>query len=117
MTSHELANACAIAASNTKASNIQIYDLRGSSNITDFAIICTATSVPHLKAILRDVDKDVSELFNVESVYAERTPQARWSVLDYIDVMVHIMSEEMREFYDLEHYWKEENRVELPEGI
>lgn len=112
MTSQELAIACAKAADNAKASNIAVYDLRGSSNLTDFAVVCTATSVPHLRAVLRDVDKDVAEQYELLPTYAERTPNALWSVLDYIDVMVHVMAGEVREFYKLEQFWKEENKVE-----
>lgn len=111
MTSQELALACARAADDAKATDIAVYDLRGSSSITDFAIVCTATSVPHLRAVLRDVDKEVGEKYEVDPVYAERTPNALWSVLDYIDVMVHVMSQEVREFYELEKFWKPENRI------
>lgn len=111
MTSQELAFACAQAADDAKATDIAVYDLRGTSSITDFSIVCTATSVPHLRAVLRDVDKEVGEKYAVDPVYAERTPNALWSVLDYIDVMVHVMSEEVREFYGLEKFWKEENRI------
>lgn len=112
MNSKELAFACATAADNAKASGIEIYDLRGTSALTDYAIICTATSVPHLRAVLRDVDKDVEEKYNLSPVYAEKTANALWVVLDYIDVMVHIMAEETREYYQLEKFWKDENRVE-----
>lgn len=112
MNSMELATACAQAADDAKASNIAIYDLRGTSSITDFAVVCTATSVPHLRAVLRDVDKDIEEKYNLQPIYAERTPAALWSVLDYIDVMVHVMADEVRDFYALEEFWKEENRIE-----
>lgn len=111
MNSQELALACAQAAYDSKATDIAIYDLRGSSSITDYAVVCTATSVPHLRALLRDVDKEVGDRYDVAPVYAERTPHALWSVLDYIDVMVHIMAEEVRDFYDLEKLWKPENRI------
>ena len=112
MNSKELAFACAAAADETKAANIAVYDLRGTSSITDFAIVCTATSTPHLRAVLNGVDKEVWEKYQISPVYAERTPNALWSVLDYIDVMVHIMADEVRDFYGLEKFWKEENRVE-----
>lgn len=112
MNSKELALACAAAADEAKATNIAVYDLRGTSSITDFAIVCTATSTPHLRAVLGGIDKEVGEKYNVEPVYAERTPNALWSVLDYIDVMVHIMADEVREFYGLEKFWKEENRLD-----
>ncbi len=112
MNSKELAFACAAAAEEMKATDIAVYDLRGTSSITDFAIVCTATSTPHLRAVLGGIDKEVGEKYNVEPVYAERTPHALWSVLDYIDVMVHIMADEVRDFYGLEKFWKEENRVD-----
>lgn len=111
MNSKELALACARAADDAKASDIAVYDLRGQSSLTDFAIVCTATSVPHLRAVLRDVDKEVGEQYGIEPVYAERTPNALWSVLDYVDVMIHVMADETREFYGLEKIWKEENRI------
>lgn len=113
MTSQELAIACAKAADGAKATNIAVYDLRGSSSLTDFAIVCTATSVPHLRAVMRDVDKEVGEQYNVEPVYSERTPNALWCVLDYIDVMVHVMADEVRDFYALEEFWKPENKIEI----
>ncbi len=113
MTSLELAKACVRAAEDAKATDIALYDLRGTSSITDYAIVCTATSTPHMRAVLRDVDKEVFEAHRVAPVYAERTPNALWSVLDYIDVMVHVMTAEVREFYGLEAIWKPENRVPL----
>lgn len=116
MTNQELAIACANAADDAKATNIAIYDLRGTSSITDFAIVCTATSTPHLKAILGNVDKDITEKYGIEPVYSERTPNALWSVLDYIDVMIHVMAEEVREFYGLENLWKPENRMDWAPG-
>lgn len=112
MNSKELALACAAAADETKATDIAVYDLRGTSSITDFAIVCTATSTPHLRAVLGGVDKEVWEKYQISPVYAERTPNALWSVLDYIDVMVHIMAAEVRDFYGLEKFWKEENRID-----
>lgn len=111
MTSQELAIACARAADDAKATDIAVYDLRGQSNLTDFAVVCTATSTPHLRAVLRDVDKELWKKHEIEPVYAERTPNAMWSVLDYIDVMLHVMSSEVRDFYGLEKIWKEENRI------
>ena len=112
MTSKELAFACAKAADDAKATAIAVYDLRGTSSITDFAIVCTATSVPHLRAVLRDVDKEIGEQYGLEPIYAERTPNALWSVLDYIDVMVHVMADEGRDFYNLDEFWTPETRIE-----
>lgn len=117
MNSKELAFACAAAAEETKAADIAVYDLRGTSSITDFAIVCTATSTPHLRAVLNGIDKEIFEKHGVSPAYAERTPAAMWSVLDYIDVMVHIMANEVRDFYGLEKFWKEENRIDILPSI
>ncbi len=112
MNSLELAQACAAVARDTKATDVAIYDLRATSTITNYAVVCTATSVPHLRAVIRDVDHFVEEKYGVSPVYAERTPQALWSVLDYIDVMVHVMAAEVRDFYQLEDFWDVANRVD-----
>lgn len=111
MNSLDLAKACAQAADDAKATDIAIYDLRSTSSLTEYAVVCTATSVPHLRAVLRDVGKDVAEQYDMQPIYAERTPHALWSVLDYIDVMVHVMADEVRSFYNLEEFWQEENRI------
>lgn len=106
MTSLQLAQACADAARDAKAADVALFDLRNSSSITDFAVVCTASSIPHLRAVIRDIDRLVSERCGASPVYAERSPQSLWSVLDYIDVMVHVMAAEVREFYRLENLWE-----------
>lgn len=109
----QLAQSCAQAILNIKGADIAIYDLRGISSITDFSIICTANSVPHLRAIIRDIEKDILEELAMSPVYVENTPNALWSVIDYIDVMVHVMSEEMRAFYQVDTLWKGAKRIEV----
>ena len=51
----ELARACAKAADEIQAENIRVWDLRGISSLTDFMVVCAGSSMPHLRAILRDV--------------------------------------------------------------
>ena len=101
----ELAKACARAADEIKADDIRVWDLRGISTLTDFMVVCSGESMPHLRAILRDVDRHVSEWLGVKPVYAEARVDSRWVVLDYVDVMVHIMSGELREHYGIERLW------------
>jgi len=108
----ELALACAQAADDTKAENITIMDLRGVSTLTDFMVICTGNSMPQMRAILRDISKKVDEDHGVKPFHKEGKVDARWVVLDYVDVMVHIMDEEMREFYGLEQLWKDAKYIE-----
>ena len=107
----ELAIACAQAADGTKAENIRILDLRGLSSLTDFMVICTGGSMPQLRAIIRDVADRIQEAHGVKAIHREGKVDTRWVVLDYIDVMVHVMDEDLRSFYGLEELWKDAKAV------
>jgi ribosome-associated protein len=107
----ELAQACAKAADDIKAENIRIWDMRGLSNLTDFMVVCSGTSMPQLRAILREVAEKVEEVLGVKPVHSEGKADSRWVVLDFIDVMVHVMHQEMRDYYGLEELWKDAKEV------
>jgi len=101
----DLALACAEAADETKAEDIRIFDLRGISTLTDFMIVCSGNSMPHLKAITRDIEKLVKEKGSAPANATEGKAATRWVVLDFIDVMVHILDYELRDMYALENLW------------
>lgn len=101
----ELAKACAQVAEDVQAENIRVLDLRGLSSLTDFMIVCTGLSQPHLKAVLRDISGVLLETHGVKANEVEGSASSRWVVLDFIDVMVHVMDEEMRDLYNLESLW------------
>lgn len=113
----ELALACAKAADEIQAENIRVWDMRGVSTITDFMIVCSGTAMPHLKAVLRDVAGHVQEWHGVKPAFSEGNAETRWVVLDYIDVMVHVMHQEMREFYALEEIWADAKEVDWKEKL
>jgi ribosome-associated protein len=108
----ELAKACAHIADDLKAEQVKIYDMRSVSGITDFMVICTGNSMPQLRAVLRDMSAILEQEHGVKPVYSEGRADTRWVVLDYIDVMVHVMDPELRDFYALEDLWKDAS--ELP---
>lgn len=108
----ELAMACAKAADEIQAENIRVWDMRGVTNLTDFMVVCSASSMPQLRAVLRDVSGLVEEWHGNEPSFAEGKVDSRWVVLDYIDVMVHVMHQEMRDFYALEELWADAKEVE-----
>ena len=112
----QLAIACARAAEEIQAEDIQVLDLTGISSLTDFMVVCSGSSLPHLKAVMRDVEKVVIEKHASSPVQAEGGADSRWMVLDYIDVMVHVMHHEMREIYGLEDLWGEGKAVVWQEG-
>lgn len=107
-----MAKACVKAAEEIQAENIRVWDMRGVSNLTDYMIVCSGSSMPHLRAIIRDVAGLVEKDTDAKPANAEGKADSRWVVLDYIDVMVHVMHEEMREFYGLEELWADAKEME-----
>ena len=109
----ELAMACAKAADEVKAENIRIWDMRKVSGLTDYMIVCSGSSMPQLRAILNEVSRRVEEEHGVKAIHREGKVDARWVVLDYIDVMVHVMHQELRDFYGLEELWKDAKEIPM----
>jgi ribosome-associated protein len=107
----ELALACAKAADEVKAENIRVLDMRGISSLTDYMVVCSGSSMPQLRAILRDVAGKVEETHGVKPTMTEGKADTKWVVLDYIDVMVHVMDVELRDYYGLEDLWQEAKEV------
>ena len=85
--------------------------MRKVSGITDFMVVCTGTSMPQLRAILREISSILGEEHGVKPVYSEGKADTRWVVMDYIDVMIHVMDAELREFYGLEDLWKDATEI------
>ena len=113
----ELAQVCAKAADETKAENIRIWDMRGLSNLTDYMVVCSGTSMPQLRAILRDVAGKVEEELGTKAAHTEGKADTRWVVLDFIDVMVHVMHQDLRDYYGLEDLWKDAKEVEWKTAV
>ena len=107
----ELALACAKAADDVKAENVRVWDMRGVSSLTDFMVVCSGSSMPQLRAVLRDVAGTVEDVHGVKSTMTEGKADTKWVVLDYIDVMVHVMHDELRQYYGLEDLWNEAKEV------
>lgn len=112
----ELALACAKAADDIKAEDIRVWDMRGVSNLTDYMVVCSGSSMPQLRATMRDVSEKVAEAHDVKPVSSEGNADTRWVVLDYIDVMVHVMHQELRDYYGLEDLWKDAKEVSWREA-
>lgn len=107
----ELALACAEAADELKADDVRVFDLRGISTLTDFMVVCSGNSQPHLKAITRDVEAIVRGKGSDPALATEGKAASRWVVIDFVDVMVHVLDEEFRENYALEKLWGDAKEV------
>jgi ribosome-associated protein len=104
-------------ADETKAEDIVVLDVSKVSSITDFFILCTGTSMPHLKAITRDLREKMVETRGVKPMASEGQSESQWLVLDYGVIMVHVFHQSKRELYALEDLWSDARRVEWRKGI
>ena len=111
MDSKKLAQLCRDYADNKKAEDIVILDVRELSSVADYFVICSGSSEPHLRAISDEILDKLREEQNLRPRAIDGTLQTAWIVLDYFDVIVHIMKTEVREKYDLEALWGDAPRV------
>ena len=126
-----LARLCAEGALDKKAENVVILDMRGIVNYSDYFVVCSGSSSPHLKAIADGIDDGLHSLGikikfkqGLDSVSRSRgfsigeqpvslaDLSGAWVLLDMGDVVVHIFEGESREFYALDHLWREARQVE-----
>ena len=88
-----------------------VLDLRGISSFTDFFVICSGTSEPHLKAIAGEIEDRLKTGHKIRAVSVDGFPASQWIVLDYMQVIVHVFHREKRDFYSLEDLWGDAPRL------
>lgn len=111
MDSKKLAQLCRDLAENKKAEDVVILDVRKLSDVTDFFVIATGTSEPHLRAIEGEILDTLSTEHHIQPYATEGQAQATWIVADFFDVIVHLMKPDVRTQYDLEGLWGDAPRV------
>ncbi len=106
MTSLETARLAAKALDSKKGLDIKIIRIDDISSIADYFVIATGTSNTHVKALADETEFRLDEAgLSVSAVEGQRNDT--WILLDYIDVVVHVFSEEAREYYNLERLWED----------
>ena len=111
MDSKKLAQHCREFADNKKAENIVILDVRKLSSVTDYFVIVSGTSEPHLRAIVDEITGQLREEHGVRPLRMDGSVHGAWVVMDFFDVIVHVMRADVRERYDLESLWGDAKRV------
>ena len=85
--------------------NPLIVDVRGESNVTDYFVVVSGHNIPHIRAMSDEVQLRLKKLGTVCYRKAERA-ESGWLVLDYVDVVIHILLDEHRKYYAIEDLWK-----------
>ena len=111
-TSKELAQAICLALSAKKAKDIATVYVREKSSLCDYFVIASRTSSTQVRAMGEYVEEQMEKQFSLSPVREEGMRDGRWSVLDYGDVIVHIMQDETRLFYHLERLWADGGNLE-----
>lgn len=102
---------CLNALDQKKAEDLRVMHVGNVSSITDYFIIATGTSTPHLKALSRIVMDELDRQGEEASVTGVGD-QSGWIVVDAYDFMVHLFTEETRAYFNLEGLWKDGTLIE-----
>ena len=104
MTIEELKKLAIDALEDLKAEDITVLDVKGKTTVTDFIIIATGSSSRHVKSIANNVVMEAKKAGR-PPLGVEGENDGEWVLVDLGDVIVHVMQQQVREFYDLESLW------------
>lgn len=108
----EVVEKCRTALDDKKADDIKVLDVRGKSPITNYFIIATANSEPHLRALAGELERTLKDL-GVKSVGRDYNTSSGWVVVDAFDFMAHIFLPEQRGLYGIESLWKDAEEIKF----
>lgn len=116
MTTQQLVKAVVESIQEKKGGNISILDLTSIDNtIASYFIVCDGSSSVHVDAIADSVEQYVKEQTTEKPYHIEGRRNAQWVLLDYLDVIVHVFQQPVREFYNLEELWADAKREDIPD--
>ena len=112
MTSDGLVELAARTLVDNKGQEVLILDVRGLSSLWDFFIICSGGSKRHVQALAQHLQEALGQA-GVKPLGVEGLEEGTWVLLDYVDVVIHLFTKPLREFYDLEGLWVEATRLSV----
>ncbi len=94
-------------AEDKKGENVVLLDVQEKTPITNYFVIATANSMPQINAIINEIEKTFKYDYSVEVLRRDGGNSAvNWKVLDFGGIIVHVMSQDLRQLYNLEHIWE-----------
>lgn len=111
MTTEDKLKTITEAADAAKAIDIATVDIRGKSVMADFLVVCTGTSNVHVRSVAEKIN-DALQAKRLRTGTAEGIDNATWVLLDYGDVIAHVMQAEQRAFYRVEELWEQMPLIE-----
>ena len=114
MTSHKFECVLAAMLDDKLGKDISILNISHVSSMADYFVIVTGDSTPHVKALMETVKERTKKELNRPPLRAENDAKNRWNLLDFGDVVVHILHKDERETYAIEKFWS--NAFSIPES-
>lgn len=107
MTAKELTEAICKALSDKKGKDIVYIDVENKTSLCSYFVLVSGSNSTQVKSLAEYVEEQMEKLYDLAPTRLEGVHDGRWGVLDYGDVMVHVFSEDAREFYCLERLWED----------
>lgn len=101
--------------SDKKGLDLKLIKVSDVTVISDYLVICTGMSTTHVKALADEVEYKLKKDENIEVHHVEGHKSNSWVLLDYTDVIVHVFSNEAREYYSLERLWEDGELINIDE--
>ena len=105
LTSYKFACVVARILDEKVASNISILNISNVSSFADYFVICSAQTTTQVKALTENLSEKVKNIFSRLPLGKENDMKNRWNLIDYGDVVVHILKDEERNTYAIEKFW------------
>lgn len=96
--------------SDHKGQDVVLIDVRGKTDVTDFYVVAGGRSTTHVRSLVSHVEEEMDKE-GIAPTRREGIREARWAVLDYGDVLVHVFNDESRLFYHLENLWGDDSNT------
>lgn len=116
MTTLQQAKETAKILSEKKGLDIKVIEISDVSVIADYMVIATGNSSTHVKALADEVEEQLDDM-GISVSHVEGYRSNSWILLDYIDIIVHVFSNEAREYYDLERLWEDGTDIDVSDII
>ena len=94
-----------------KGDDVLILDVRQLSDVTDFYVVVTGKNPPHIRALADVADFEMHKA-GAKCFRRAGAPESQWIVMDFLDIVVHVLSENARSYYALERLWSDAPRIE-----
>ena len=111
-TSREMAEKVIEILNTRKAHNVKLLRVEDQTVISDYFVICSATSNTQVKSLAAEIEYKMG-LCAVDPLHLDGYSEGQWAVIDYGAVMVHVFHEEARQFYKLEKLWADSEEVDI----